>query len=214
MGRPPRLSPDSIVDAALSLVDDEGLEGFSTRRLAERLKVAGPSLYNHFATKEDILEAVADRIMAEVDTSYFVDRPWTEALRLWARSYRHALAAHPNMVPVVARGPGRRPHALAMSDNVMGGLLRDGWTPSQVSYLGAIVRYLAVGSATGFAGGFPDDPELYAHGYPNLSRAAHRLSGRSTSVDDGAFELGVDALIAGLVQMRQEAESTRAAVGA
>jgi AcrR family transcriptional regulator len=73
MARPrkPLLSRDRIVTAALALIDAEGLAALSTRRLAAELGVSGPSLYNHFATKEAILDAVADTVVAQVDLSMF-----------------------------------------------------------------------------------------------------------------------------------------------
>src|SRR3954471_24739002 len=73
MARPrkPLLSRERIVTTALALVDAEGLPALSTRRLAAELGVSGPSLYNHFATKEAILDAVADTVIAQVDVSMF-----------------------------------------------------------------------------------------------------------------------------------------------
>lgn len=113
MARPrkPLLSRSLIVEAAGALVDGEGLEAVSTRRLAAALGVSGPSLYNHFRTKDEILDAVADAVSARVDLSMFEagdGREWQVALRDWAHSYRAALSDHPNIVPVLARGPGRR----------------------------------------------------------------------------------------------------------
>ncbi len=119
MARPhaPLLNRGKIVDAALGLIDEEGLAALSTRRLAGRLGVSGPSLYNHFATMDDLLEAVADLVISQVDLSALDERdlPWHEALRRWARSYRGALAAHPNLIQVAVHGPGRRPAALRMA---------------------------------------------------------------------------------------------------
>jgi AcrR family transcriptional regulator len=110
MARPrkPLLSRDRIVTAALSLVDAEGLAAVSTRRLAAELGVSGPSLYNHFRTKDQILEAVADSVSAQVDLSMFDPadgRDWRTSLHDWAVSYRAALLEHPNIVPVLAQGP-------------------------------------------------------------------------------------------------------------
>lgn len=123
MARPrkPLLSRDRIVEAAGALVDAEGLEAVSTRRLAAALGVSGPSLYNHFRTKDEILDAVADSVSARVDLSMFDGGPdWRGALHAWAHSYRDALADHPNIVPVLARGPGRRPAGLRLADAVFG----------------------------------------------------------------------------------------------
>jgi AcrR family transcriptional regulator len=206
MARPrhPLLSRARIIEVAGALVDAYGLDALSTRRLATELGVAGPSLYHHFATKTDILDAVADAIVAEVDISFFGTYDWPEALRRWGRSYRSALLAHPNIVPYLAQGPGRRPAQLAMADAVYGGLVDAGWPPIRATHIGALMRYFVAGSALGsFALGFVDDPRLYAERYPHL-REAHRLAGRQASVDEGAFVLGLDALIDGLVHTYQE----------
>jgi AcrR family transcriptional regulator len=199
----PLLTREGIVAAATGIIDEDGLAALSTRALAARLGVSGPSLYHHFETKDEILDAVADEIVASVDTSMFAADPWPEALRAWARSYRAALAAHPNVVPHLAQGPGRRPAALAMADTVYGALVAAGWPPARATHIGALLRYLVAGSALGsFARGFVDDPEFYASRYPHLGQA-HRLAAHSDRVDEGAFELGLDAIIDGLVRLRE-----------
>lgn len=202
MARPRQalLSRERIVAAAAEIIDAEGLGAFSTRRLAAELGVRGPSLYNHFATKDEILDAVADTLVAKVDTSCFTSTNWREALVVWGRSYRAALTAHPNVVPLLAQGPGRRPAALAMADAVYGGLVRAGWPPLKATQIGATMRYFVTGSALGsFARGFADDPGLYVAHYPHLSEA-HRLADHAEAVDEGAFELGLAALVDGLAR--------------
>ncbi|SDY90531.1 transcriptional regulator, TetR family [Micromonospora pattaloongensis] len=192
------LTRERIIEVAAALVDAEGLAALSTRRLAAELGVRGPSLYNHFATKEEILAAVADSITGRVDISVFGRHDWRTALRLWAHSYRAALAAHPNIVPFLAQGPGRRPAALAMADAVYGALVDAGWPPARATHIGATMRYFVAGSALGsFARGFVEDPQLYAEQYPHLTQA-HRLAEHQQQVDEGAFALGLDALIDGL----------------
>ncbi|MGR6318573.1 TetR/AcrR family transcriptional regulator C-terminal domain-containing protein [Micromonospora soli] len=191
------LSRDRIVATALALIDADGLAALSTRRLAAALGVQGPSLYNHFGTKDEILDAVADSVTATVDVGGFGRYDWCEALRHWARSYRAALAAHPNIVPYLAQGPGRRPAALAMADAVYGALVRAGWPPARATHVGAALRYFVAGSALGsFARGFVEDRALYAT-HPHLGQA-HRLAGHQERVDEGAFTLGLDALLHGL----------------
>jgi AcrR family transcriptional regulator len=193
------LTRERIVATAAALIDAEGLDALSTRRLAAELGVRGPSLYNHFANKDEILDAVADEIISQVDVSFFATHDWRQALRLWAHSYRAALAAHPNIVPYLARGPGRRPAALRMADTVYGALVEAGWPPSRATHIGALMRYLVTGSALGsFAKGFVEDPRLY-DGHPHL-RQAHRLAEHQRQVDEGAFALGLETLIDGLAR--------------
>lgn len=204
MARPrkPLLSRDRIVGAAGALVDSEGLEAVSTRRLAAELGVSGPSLYNHFRTKDEILEAVADAVSAKVDLSMFEEgdpRDWREALHDWALSYRAALTAHPHIVPVLARGPGRRPAGLKVADAVFGAMTRAGWPPAQATHIGALMRYFITGSALGsFARGFVDDRTAYDPAdYPHLQQA-HLLADHQEKVDEGAFGTGLRALLDGL----------------
>nr|WP_155073125.1 TetR/AcrR family transcriptional regulator [Streptomyces taklimakanensis] len=193
------LSRERIVAAALALVDAEGLPAVSTRRLAAELGVSGPSLYNHFRTKDEILDAVADAVCADVDLSMFDDgTDWRAALVAWARSYRAALAAHPNIVPHLAQGPGRRPSQLRMADAVYGAMLDAGWSRAQATRIGAMMRYFVAGSALGsFARGFVDDAALYERDYPHLDQA-HLLAEHQQRVDEGAFETGLRALVDGL----------------
>ncbi|MGW3058931.1 TetR/AcrR family transcriptional regulator [Streptomyces goshikiensis] len=204
MARPrkPLLSRDLIVEAAGTLVDAEGLEAVSTRRLAAALGVSGPSLYNHFRTKDEILDAVADAVSARVDLSMFDaadGRGWRAALHDWAHSYRGALSDHPNIVPVLARGPGRRPAGLRVADAVFGAMTAAGWPPAQATRIGALMRYFILGSAVAsFARGFVDDEAAYDPAdYPHLGRA-HLLAERQREVDEGAFETGLAALLDGL----------------
>lgn len=202
MARPRQalLSRERIIATAAALIDAEGLDAVSTRRLAAELGVQGPSLYHHFANKEEILDAVVNEIAAQVDVSPFAEQDWRVALYQWGRSYRRALADHPNIVPFLAQGPGRRPAQLGMADAVYGALVRAGWPPARATHVGAVMRYYIAGSALGsFARGFVEDPSLYATDYPHLVQA-HRLAVHQQSVDDGAFALGLESLIDGLAR--------------
>lgn len=208
MARPrkPLLSTDLIVETARALVDTEGLAALSTRRLAAELGVSGPSLYNHFRTKDQILEAVADSVSVLVDLSMFEDgRDWRTALHDWAVSYRAALRDHPNIVPVMARGPGRRPAGLRLADAVYGGMVDAGWPPAQATSIGALMRYFIMGSALGsFAGGFVDDESAYDPAdYPHLGQA-HLLAEQQEKIDERAFETGLTALLDGLAQQYEQ----------
>lgn len=205
MARPrtPLLSRDGIVTAALALVDAEGLEALSTRRLAAELGVSGPSLYNHVATKDELIDAVVDSVVAGVDVSAFAglggaEPAWRGALATWARSYREVLAAHPNVVPALARGTGRRPAQLRIADAVFGGLVDAGWPRREATSIGALMRSLVIGSALGsFAAGFPADASVYAGVYPHLDQA-HLLAEHQREIDDRAFEVGLAAVLDGL----------------
>src|SRR5205814_8166275 len=113
--RSPQTIREHTVAVAVAVNDAEGLDAHSTRRLARELGVQAPSLYNHFSTKEDILDAVGDEMVGRVDLSMLGRDAWPDALKAWARAYRAAFREHPNMVPFLARRPARRPAALRLA---------------------------------------------------------------------------------------------------
>lgn len=196
--RTPLLSRELIRDTALAIIDKHGLAALSMRRLAEALGVQAASLYSHYPTKDAVLDAVTDLVVADVDTSGFADGDWRTGLTAWARSYRSALAAHPHVVPLVASGAGRREAFLAMADAVHGGLVGAGWPPRTATTIAGAVKYLVIGAAsTPFASGFADDVQVYLDRYPNLTQA-HRLAADAERIDQGSFELGLAALVEGL----------------
>ncbi len=196
MPRPhtPILSPARIRAAALALVDVDGLEALSMRRLATELGVRAASLYGHVPAKDDLLNDIANEIIARVDVGGFADG-WRSGLAAWARSYRAVLAEHPNMVPFVARGPARRDASLRMADAVHGALVGAGWPPREATMIGAAVKYIVIGAATSsFAAGFSDDAQLYVERYPHLNQA-HLLRRHAEEVDNDSFELTLEALL-------------------
>lgn len=209
MGRPstPILSRERIRDAALQLIDEDGLAEFSMRRLARALGVQAPSLYSHFASRDEVCDAVANLLTRQVDTSGFADGDWRRGVQTWARSYRAALAAHPNAVPLVASGAGRREDYLAMSERVHAGLLAGGWSARQATEIAGAVKYLVIGAAsTPFASGFSDDVQVYLDRYPALAQA-HRLPELAEEIDSESFELGLSSILIGLEQLHRATPS-------
>ncbi|HET8559071.1 MAG TPA: helix-turn-helix domain-containing protein [Marmoricola sp.] len=200
MARPstPLLNQEMIRDAALALIDEAGLDALSMRALADRLGVRAQSLYGHFPNKDALLDAVANLITEEVDTSGFSSGDWRTGLLVWGRSYRSALAAHPRAAAVIAAGTRDRADFLAMADAVHGGLVGAGWPPRTATLISASVKYLVIGAATTpFASGFADDTAVYLNRYPNLVQA-HRIRSQAEAIDRDGFELALESLVTGL----------------
>src|ERR1041384_52855 len=103
----PLLSPDRIRSVALEIIDRDGLDGLSMRKLAASLGVQAASLYGHVRTKDQLLNDIASSILSSVDVSGF-EVDWRVGLAQCARSYRAALSSHPNIVPFLAYGPAGR----------------------------------------------------------------------------------------------------------
>jgi AcrR family transcriptional regulator len=91
-GRTP-LNRERVLEAAIALADDGGLNSFSMRRLAERLGVVPMALYKHFANKDDLLDAMVDVVFAEIELPR-IEPDWRSAMRRRAFSTREALKRH------------------------------------------------------------------------------------------------------------------------
>lgn len=183
---------------ALSLIDEEGLEALTTRKLASRLGVQGPSLYNHFDTMDAVADAVVDSILDSVDTSPLRHGGWRTGLREWSRNYWQVLNRHPRIVPLLARGPQRRPSQLRLADAFYGSLVDAGWPPRLATEVVVAVRNYISGSALGsYFTGFAETPEFYEDQYPHLTQA-HLLAERPEEMAAAAFERGLSCLIDGL----------------
>lgn len=96
-GRDP-LSREKIIERALKILDEEGVEGLSMRRLGESLGVNAMALYYHFPNKEAILDGVAARILEETGPGMPVDstEDWKTIMLSGPASAGRAIAAHPN----------------------------------------------------------------------------------------------------------------------
>ncbi|KAB7754739.1 TetR/AcrR family transcriptional regulator [Mycolicibacterium phlei] len=149
MARPrkPLISRRGVLEAALRIIDEGGLDSVSIRRLADELGVNGASLYHHFpGGKDEILIGAAQLALVDVADDPDPDLPWREWLKGMANRYRDALAAHPGIVPIAIRrqevGMGTQEFEAAATRLLQGGL------PSAaiVPLLDAIENFI-VGSA-------------------------------------------------------------------
>ncbi|MER7750768.1 TetR/AcrR family transcriptional regulator C-terminal domain-containing protein [Kitasatospora sp. NPDC097643] len=104
-GRPPQIDAEGIVVAAVALIDAEGLEALTMRRLGTELGVTAMSLYRHLPNRDAVLAAVVNRLAGEVAVEAADATPWPQALHGFARAYRRMLLAHPNAVPLLATHP-------------------------------------------------------------------------------------------------------------
>ena len=98
------------MDAALVLLDEQGLDGLSMRALAGRLRVDPMALYRHLDDKEALLAAVCDSALHEVSAEVArrvsaEDLHWRAALEVFAAEMGDALVRHPGLVPVLVHAP-------------------------------------------------------------------------------------------------------------
>ena len=122
-----RLNRDRVLQTAIKLADEGGIERLSMRRLGEELGVEAMSLYNHVSNKEDLLNGMIDAVYAEIELPSH-DEDWKSALRKRSLSVREVLVRHPwaNGLMDSATSPG--PGTLRHHDRVLGTFRNGGFS--------------------------------------------------------------------------------------
>ncbi len=206
-GRPTAavLDQDGITTAALELISSKGYNGLTMAALARSLGVAPSALYNHVASKDDVLLLVEDHLAAMVDVSTFGVEPWDVAVRRWAWSYRDVFSEHTPLIPVIAVLPvANAPKTLAMYEAVTAGFREAGFPEEKI--ISAIVALEAFVFGAAYDVNAPEDifdAGSLAEQVPNFTAAVDRLAmERHPRPTDVAFSLGLEALITGFGALR------------
>ncbi|MCG7204111.1 TetR/AcrR family transcriptional regulator [Streptomyces arenae] len=114
-GQPSGLDRDRITSATVRLLDADGLDKFSMRRLAAELNVTAMSVYWYVDTKDELLELALDAAFGELRLPDADDGDWRAQLRALATEYRALLVRHPWLSPLAGRYLNIGPHSLAFS---------------------------------------------------------------------------------------------------
>jgi TetR/AcrR family tetracycline transcriptional repressor len=140
----PLLHRADVVDGAVELLDAEGLDGLTTRKLGASLNVDGSALYRHFPNKEALLEAIADRLVESIDRS-LPEGPWDEQLAVLAGRLREALLAHRDGARVVAGTYVTGPNTLLVGNVIFEILQRAGFPPERAGWIVFALNYYVLG---------------------------------------------------------------------
>jgi AcrR family transcriptional regulator len=212
MAAPPEtrlpLSRDRILQAALELADEHGIEALSMRKLGQTLGFEAMSLYNHVANKDEVLDGILDLVLAEMEPPASGGE-WDAAIRRSAISVHDALRRHMWAAPLLMSTGHIREARLRYMDALLGRLSEAGFSPD--------TTYHAYHALDGHMIGFSlweishsytplDDadvvelfdrvipaatyPHLRVHGEQHMSEGAHR--------EVSAFEFGLDLILEGL----------------
>lgn len=190
------LSRDLILDAAVALLDREGMDALSMRKLGAALGVEAMSLYNHIENKGALLDGIHERILTSLELP-----PTTKSWQVFARHQAHALhralLEHPNAIQLFATRPAATPAAIAQLEHYMSVLVAAGFKPFVALSVVQLVSQLVVGHmmwTTGVDVALGDDSGA-APG-PHLGRALEKWS------PSHELELGIDALLHGFERLR------------
>lgn len=198
-----RLSRDDVIDAAVAIVESEGLAALSMRALCEKLDVAVTSIYWHVGNKEAILDALVDRMSSSIVTSMPRGRTPEQRIVSTAKSILAALKAHAGLVGVahqrgrlaVVFAPARRQLAIEFAAAGLHGARLAEATNATLHFVAAHCITMGVISRS------PDQSlvsvDLWPDGAP-IDRGAVRLL-QDEPDTDRLFDVGLVALTKGLI---------------
>ena len=206
------LSDEHILREALALVDEAGLDALTTRALGHRLGVDPTAVYRYFRNKDELVNALADRIigsgtppLASTDGDV---RPRPQ-LRAACIALRRALLAHPAMTAVIVRRPPREVHTWAVTEQALGLFRQAGFNDRDAARAYQALLYYTLGHAllearyaaldsTQSTAELTASRLMYqalpASDYPNTAAVASHLYG---SLEE-QFSYGLDRLLDGV----------------
>lgn len=216
----PRLTRTAVVDAALDVSRHRGLDALTIRKIATELGVSPMAIYWHVKNKDELLDAMGDRVCQDLEITVDPAAPWWEQLRTVLKDFMRALRAHPGaadiVVPRMLFSPNSR-WAMELALRVLG---EAGFSLPDATQLARHGVRVAISLITEpLFTGVEVEPERRAHverevastmesldphEFPNILASAEHL-GDPTSRP--AFEkLGLDTFIAGVRALARETD--------
>lgn len=212
----PSLSREQIVSAAIELLDGDGVEALSMRKLGTRLGVAAPSMYTHVASKDELVELVVDEIYGEV--SLPGPGQWRATTTLLARDLRATFLRHPWLGSLLGEAGVAYlgPNVLSLSEAALALFEDAGFSLDDADLAWNTVMAYVVGRATSEAAWLTTlhrsgqseqewkdrlwpAAEQAVRDHPRLKKLYAAQRGRKpVETNDDDFERGLDCVLDGL----------------
>jgi AcrR family transcriptional regulator len=177
----PSLDRSTVVQTALELLKKVGLDGLTTRRLADELGVKSPALYWHFHNKQELLDAMADALIRAADMGLpRSGETWQEWLARRVRTYRITLLAYPDSARIVAEAQQVSPTTIRAFNESLQAMVALGFDPVQ-----------ALGTITALSN--------YVHGFILQEQSAQQPAAHGSATRDALAELLSEGQIAPLL---------------
>ncbi|HWA65629.1 MAG TPA: TetR/AcrR family transcriptional regulator [Mycobacteriales bacterium] len=211
------LSREAIVAAALRVIDDEGVDAVTMRRIGQELGTGGASLYAHIAGKDELLDLVFDEVAGEIPVIEADPKRWQEQLKEHLRAWYAVLLSHRDLARVglgrVPTGPNSVVGMECMLSIMRAGKLDDAVIGYGADLLAAYVTSSAYEGSIWRSGvaATPEEGEAYhreleaylrslpADRFPTIVSLVPALMGDVGDDADARFEFGLDVLVRGLV---------------
>jgi AcrR family transcriptional regulator len=204
-----KLTRDRIVEAALRIMDDEGLEAVSMRRVAHELGGVAMSLYHHVGDKDQLLDGICGRVMADFEFPESTG-DWVTDCREGARAWRRLMQRHPEVIELFARqrGPASTDESMRPTEYALRLFRESGLSDRDVAQafhaFGGYIQGFVVMERGSIAGGTDAAhvkarqalAELDPDEFTALRAVAPYFADCSP---DEQFEFGLDLLIKGLL---------------
>jgi len=208
------LNPQRIAEEALQMIDKQGLETFSSRKLGARLGVEGMALYKHYPSMDALLDAVAELLILEVQVPAPQPGGWQARVRQFARDYRQLAYRHPKSYSLLATRRFTRSRSLRVLDAIMGALLEEGFELQMAVELFRALNHYCNGACLDELAGLADaqrkkSPKSKGDDepptpLPALEKVASLLG---PAHFETVFEAGLDAIIVGFEKRRAASAS-------
>lgn len=193
-----------ILEAALRVVDHDGLGALTMRRVAAELDVEAMTLYHYIPNKGALLDGVIEQIVSEAVPPDLGGLSWADALRAYARSLRTALLAHPNAASLLASQPGVTTRNLDAMETMLEVVTAAGFTPQRALHIIRALAGFVLGSVLIEVHAEQPATADVSGSAPITDTAAYPLFMEAQRVADAdpasRFEFVLDALLVGLGQ--------------
>ncbi|WP_329522052.1 TetR/AcrR family transcriptional regulator [Spirillospora sp. NBC_01491] len=212
----PQLSREEIVGAAIEILDADGLDGLSMRRLAAHLSAGATSAYFYVATKDELLELAVDEIMGEIDIPDPAGVGWRTAAAALAGGLRGVILRHTWLTGLLGVHPAIGPNALRIGERSAAVLTAAGFAGKELAWASSLLTAHAVGAATAeaalqsaMAQAGKNAADLLGQLHPYIESVAGEYPmlaawfGQNESLDvaahqDAAFAFGLERVLDGL----------------
>jgi AcrR family transcriptional regulator len=204
-----QLTRNRIIGAAIDLIEAEGVEAVSMRRMATELGCGVMSLYNYVPSKSALLGGVADHVMSALEVPSAPDAGWEEQVRAQVRAFRRVARAYPRCAMVAA---SRRPvsaTSVQLAEKALATLREAGFGGQDavwimrafVAYImGSLLREVGVAPSLADAEDVTSArPRLRATEFPHVTELSAELQARDPDSD---FEFGLDLLMHAVAALR------------
>jgi AcrR family transcriptional regulator len=184
------------LETALEVIDREGPDAFSMRRVADELAVGVMTLYGYVRNKEEIVEGVTALAFAKLSTDTPEAARWDEQLRAEVTHLHDFTRCHPHLVSLILRQTSASPGLFRTRERMLGTLQTAGFDQeTALRALGVLTSYALGFDQTRGGPGRIELPELPPEDFPYLAAAAERYPAH---LSDEAFGYGLELLLRGL----------------